>query len=63
MRPVFSNFWTLLAALPEILKLIESIQKRIDQGKLENKVHEDLAKISEAFEKQDEEKLKNLFNS
>lgn len=60
---MFSNFWTLLAALPEILKLIESIQKRIDQGKLENKVHEDLAKISEAFEKQDEEKLKNLFNS
>lgn len=53
----------LLQALPEILKLIENIQKRIDDKKLENKINEDIKVINDAFESQDEKKLRDLFNS
>ena len=53
----------LLKCLPEILRLIETMQKRIDEKKLENKIHEDLNKINDAFEKQDANELRKIFNS
>lgn len=53
----------LIRALPEILKLIENIQKRIDDQQLETKIHEDIKKINSAFENQDEKALQDLFNN
>ena len=54
---------SLIRALPEILKLIETIDKRIKEQKLDNKIHEDIIKIQKAFEDKDEAALRNLFNS
>lgn len=54
---------SLIRALPEILKLIETIDKRIKEQKLDNKINEDILKIQKAFEDKDETALRNLFNS
>lgn len=58
-----SAILSLLRALPEILKLIEVIDKRIKEQKLNKQVHEDIVKIQKAFEDKDEAALKALFNS
>lgn len=57
------TFIELIRCLPEIIKLIEAIQKRIEQNKLEKKIHDDLTKITEAFKNEDEKALKDIFSS
>lgn len=51
----------LIRCLPEIIKLVETIDKRIKDQKLNNKIHEDINKIQKAFETQDAEALKSIF--
>lgn len=53
----------LIVALPEILKLIERIQKRIEAGQLDRKVAQDIKAINDAFDSDDAEKLNEIFNS
>ena len=53
----------LIVALPEIVRLVENIQKRLDEKATKEKIKEDFEKINEAFEKQDPEILNRLFNS
>ena len=53
----------LIVALPEILRLISSIQKRIEEEEIRRKVAEDLKKINEAFENRDEKALRDIFKS
>lgn len=53
----------LIAALPEILKLIKTIQARIDEAEAERRLKDDIKKINDAFESQDAEALNEIFNS
>lgn len=52
----------LLAALPEVLKLIKLIQEKNDKAGVERKVAEDIERINEAFEKKDGKALSDIFN-
>lgn len=54
---------TLLLNLPAILRLLENMQKRIDEAEVERKVAHDLEEINKAFESRDAEALKRIFNS
>lgn len=54
---------TLLLNLPAILRLLENMQKRIDEAEAERKVANDLEEINKAFEAKDPEALKRIFNS
>lgn len=56
-------FWALLVALPDILKLIENLQKEAEKVETDRKVKQDIQIINQAFEKQDAEALRILFNS
>ena len=53
----------LIAALPEILKLIKNIQDQIDRSLENKKVKDELKKLNEAFENEDADSLRELFNS
>ena len=55
--------WALLVALPDILKLIENLQKEAEKIETDRKVKQDIQIINNAFEKQDAEALRILFNS
>lgn len=55
--------YAFLVALPELLRLIKNLQKRIDEAKTDKKVKEDLTKINKAFEDNDEKALNDIFNS
>lgn len=57
------TIYALILALPEILKLINNLQKKIEEQKIDSKVKEDLKKINEAFEKKDTKLLNDIFNS
>lgn len=54
---------TLLLNLPAILRLLENMQKRIDEAEAERKVANDLEEINKAFEAKDPEALKRIFMS
>lgn len=49
--------------LPQILKLIEILEKAEKEAATQRKVSSDLEKINEAFETKDPEKLKQIFMS
>ena len=53
---------SLIIALPEIIKLIKNIQKKIEQQRVEKKVKDDLEKINQAFESGDAKLLNDVFN-
>jgi len=57
------TFIAFLAAVPELLRLVRNIEKRIEAAKTEKKVKEDLEAINEAFETKDANKLNDIFNS
>jgi hypothetical protein len=57
------TFVAFLAALPELVRLVKNIERRIEAAETERKIKEDLEAINEAFEKEDPEKLKQIFNS
>ncbi len=52
-----------LAALPELLRLIDNIQKQIEADKTDRRVKEDLQKINQAFKDKDAEALKRIFTN
>ena len=54
---------TLIKLLPEIIALIASIQKAIDQGETDRKVKDDLAAIKAAFDSKDASALNHIFDS
>ncbi len=49
--------------LPQILRLIELLEKAEREAKTQRKVSADLETINQAFEAKDAQKLKELFNS
>lgn len=51
----------LLQSLPEILKLIQTLNAQIAQANTDRKVKDDFAKINEAFDKKDPSLLDHLF--
>ncbi len=57
------TFFDLLSALPALIKLIQAIQKAIDEEKIEGKVKDNVAKIHDAFVNKDGAALTELFNS
>lgn len=57
---LFLNF---IAALPDLIKLLQAVQKRIDESGVERKVADDIKTIHEAFDAKDPNKLNMLFNS
>ena len=52
----------LLAALPEIIKLIKMIQDSIDEQAEDKKVKDELAKLNKAYKDKDAEAFRNVFN-
>lgn len=56
-------FWELLKALPEIVRLLEALQKQQQEVAVNRKVSEDIKTIHEAFNEKDPAKLNALFNS
>ena len=53
----------LLRALPEIIRLIETLQRRADDKAESKKIKEDVAKIDKAFKEKDAQALNDVFNS
>lgn len=53
----------LILNLPQILRLLENMQKRIDKAEEDKKVTQDLDAINKAFEDGDNEALRRIFNS
>lgn len=54
---------TFIAALPDIIKLLQALQKQADEAETDRKVRDDLKTIHEAFNAKDPAKLNALFNS
>jgi hypothetical protein len=52
-----------IAALPEILRLIDALIKDIERAQTDRKVKEDLALIEKAFREKDAKALNRIFNS
>ncbi len=57
------TLWEFMAALPALLKLFQTLQKRIDEAGVDRKVVQDVKTIHEAFDAKDAEKLNALFSS
>jgi hypothetical protein len=51
----------IIQLLPELIELIKSIQKAIDESETERKVRDDVKAISEAFKSRDATKLRSIF--
>ncbi len=58
-----ATLWLLLRSLPDLIKLLNAIQKGIDEAKLDKKVTDDLKTLHEAFSAKDASKINDLFNS
>lgn len=57
------TFWNLIKALPEIIQLLNALQKAVDEAETDRKVKDDLKAIHEAFTTKDAAKLNALFSS
>lgn len=55
------TLWELVKALPEIIKLIQAIQKAIAQADADRKVADDIKAIHQAFGAKDATQLNTLF--
>lgn len=55
--------FVILKHLPQILALIEVIEKGVREAETKRKVADDLNKIAEAFKEKDAKKLNDIFNS
>lgn len=60
---MINAIWQLVLALPQILKLIDEIDKRNKELEIQRKVKDDVKVIHEAFVAKDAKKLNDLFNS
>jgi len=61
MTAFLSGLLALLRNMPELIKLIQVLQKQIAEASTDRKVKEDLEKIRGAFEKRDAKILNDLF--
>lgn len=52
-----------LGALPDLIKLLQVLQRRIDEEGIDRHVKDDVKLIHEAFDAKDPSKLNALFNS
>jgi len=52
-----------LSALPEIIKLVNTVQRMNKEADTKRKLKDDIKKINEAFEAQDDEALRRIFNN
>lgn len=52
----------LISLLPELVKLIKNIQKRIEKQKTEREVREDIVMLNRAFEEKDAKKINDILN-
>ena len=52
----------LLSLLPELVKLIKNIQKRIEKQKTEREVREDIIMLNRSFEEKDAKKINDILN-
>lgn len=53
----------LIVALPEIIKMLQNLQRIADKAEEDRRVKDDLKKINEAFENKDAEALNRVFDS
>lgn len=53
----------LLTALPEIIRLIKTLQENQRENQKAQAIKEDIKKINKAFEDQDAEALRAIFNN
>jgi hypothetical protein len=62
-----TTIWELIAAIPSMIKLLQAIQKGINEQKKDRKVADDIKTLDEAFQTEDPEKaaliINKLFNS
>lgn len=54
---------TLLTALPQVLRLIKTLQENQKKYEEERKVKEDIERIDKAFKEQDAKALNDIFNN
>lgn len=59
---VIQAILNLLKALPDIVKLLQTLQQRIDEAGVDRKVSDDVKTIGDAFNAKDAAKLNALFN-
>ena len=64
-----SSFFAIIAALPEAIKLIRAVERRLAEAEKKKtaaekaaKLKEDIRKINEAFDKQDIDLLNDVFS-
>lgn len=60
---MISDVLAFLAALPDLIKLLQVLQRRIDEEGIDRHVKQDVQMIHEAFDANDPAKLNALFNS
>lgn len=52
----------ILAALPEIVKLLQAIQSQVDDRMREKTLKKKVKEIEQAFKEKDEKALRDIFN-
>ena len=52
----------LISLLPELVQLINNIQKRIEEQETEREVREDIIMLNRAFEEKDAKKINDILN-
>lgn len=57
------TLWLLITALPDLIRLLQAMQKAIDQAAVDRKVKDDLKSLHEAFSAKDAAKINAIFNS
>ncbi|MBA3756306.1 MAG: hypothetical protein H0X02_08815 [Nitrosomonas sp.] len=56
-------FYALMLSMPEILKLIKTLQENQKKYEHDRKVKQDIETINKAFKEQDAKALNSIFNS
>jgi hypothetical protein len=54
---------TLIANMPEILKMLQHLEQLKENADTDRKIKEDLKKINEAFKNKDAELLRKIFDT
>lgn len=60
---MLSVLYAFIKCLPEILSLVQTLQKQIAEAATEREIKDDMAKIAAAFKSKDPLALNNIFNS
>lgn len=58
---MIKGFFALIKVLPQILRLLETIERRNKERAVDRKVKEDIEAMNKAFEENDAEALNNIF--